>query len=448
MTPRPLRSTVVRPRPAGPSRRGALGVATIALAVVVLANLPGGSAAHTDACGFTVGVSATPATGTAPLEVKLNATPTSGTPSAYDWAFGDGSYWNSSAPGASDPLHRYAEPGSFDATVTVVEPACNATGNVTVITTPGPLVVTVAATPTSGSVPLTVTFSASISGGSGTYVSVFWAFGDGGVGSGVPVNYTYSHAGTFTARVNVTDSAGHWAVGSVPVPVRAPSTAAASVFGGWVVLAIAALAGAGIALVAVSLVARFGWGVRGPVPAGVDPGGSGRLPPNGVSSTPPASLSAERSGAPDGAPVAAGPASTEPVGPPSGRRGRAADAGRLQLTQRVILHIGSQGRLAPDDVGPNGLTQGGIAASLGIGQNSVTNVLRRLVAAGVLVHDVRHVSGQPRRLRVYRFTERGEAVYRDIWARSPGVRSGGPPNHDAAAGDSRPTGPDDSAPRP
>jgi hypothetical protein len=425
-------STIVRPRrPSALFRVAILALVFLPLAGFVGANTPPGSAGRIGTCGFAVAVSATPATGTAPLEVHLNATVSSGIPSAYDWAFGDGSYWNSSEPGASNPLHRYAEPGSFLAHVQVVEPTCDATGNVTVVTTPGPLVVTITATPASGATPLTVTFSASLSGGSGTYATVFWTFGDGGVGSGVPVNYTYSHAGTFTARVNVTDSAGHWAVGSALVDVRAPAPIGASFFGSWAAVGIAAVVGAGMALLGVGLLVRFRWGARGsggPSSGGTDlPASSGTRvplpdPSPGSVDVPPASE----------LPTAA---SSDAGGRRPGARGRLSDAGRRQLTQRVILHIGSQGRLAPDDLGPAGLTQAGIATAIGIGQNSVTNVLRRLVAAGVLVHDVRHVSGQPRRLRVYRFTERGEAVYRDLWARSPGPRTGRAPAPGNSGGD-------------
>lgn len=83
------------------------------------------------------------------------------------------------------------------------------------------------------------------------------------------------------------------------------------------------------------------------------------------------------------------------------------------------LHTGGQGRLAPDAAAPAGLTQRGMAAALGVGQNSLTNVLRRLGAAGIREQDVRHVRGQPRRLRVYRLTARGEALYQDVRRKRP-----------------------------
>ncbi|HEV8050434.1 MAG TPA: PKD domain-containing protein [Thermoplasmata archaeon] len=396
------------------------------LAAGLLAGGFGATRGGPAACPFSVTVKATPGTGIAPLEVQLNASVTSGSPSAYDWSFGDGSFWNGSGAGAVTPLHRYGTPGSYDVEVAVVEPTCTARGGTTVIATPGPLAVTPTATPSSGPAPLTVALAATISGGSGTYVSVFWSFGDGGVGSGDPVVYTYSRSGSFTATVNVTDSAGHWAVASVPVTVRGVAAAPPAFPNETESLGIAAGGGATLALLAVLLWRRLlsnpATLARSPtlplVPDGLALGPV--LAPRGASQVAPEDPTAPDTPPPSGTPSGSTSPELTPAGSPR--------ADSLRLTQRVILHIGRQGRTAPDDLGSKELTQGGIAVALGIGQNSVTNVLRRLVAAGVLVHDVRHVSGQPRRLRVYRLTERGEGVFRDLWARSRRPEADGTPS--------------------
>ena len=97
------------------------------------------------------------------------------------------------------------------------------------------------------------------------------------------------------------------------------------------------------------------------------------------------------------------------------------------ITQQVILHIGRQGRLAAEEVAPRALTQQGIAEATGARQNTLTNILRRLVAAGVLAQDVRHVRGGTRRLRVYHFTSRGESVYEEL-RRRPGAAHSIPAN--------------------
>jgi len=65
------------------------------------------------------------------------------------------------------------------------------------------------ASPSSGPTPLTVNFNASDSRDSGgTIVSYAWSFGDGGSSSGVTANHTYNSAGTYTARLTVTDDDG------------------------------------------------------------------------------------------------------------------------------------------------------------------------------------------------------------------------------------------------
>ncbi|MFI5414982.1 MAG: PKD domain-containing protein, partial [Candidatus Lutacidiplasmatales archaeon] len=231
-------------------------IATIVLALG--ASLASGQPVTPSPCPFTVVVTATPSTGASPLVVQLNATVTSGTPTQFDWSFGDGSYWNSSGAGSAAPLHRYAAPGPYQAKVSVVEASCQATGSVTVVTTPSPLSVSVSASSVGGLAPLTVQFSALISGGTATYASAFWSFGDGGVGSGVAVAYTYQRAGSFHVEVNITDSGGHWALASSVVTVR-PASAVGPVklFGidAWVLEAGVA-ATIGIAVVAAILRTR------------------------------------------------------------------------------------------------------------------------------------------------------------------------------------------------
>jgi PKD repeat protein/DNA-binding MarR family transcriptional regulator len=405
-----------------------LAIGSMLGSVLPLVGAAGGHPMPTS-CGYTVDVTATPSTGSAPLLVRLSATVSGGIPTAYDWAFGDGSYWNSSQAGAESPLHRYATPGAYNVSVLVIEPSCEVTGGVTLVATPSPLTIALSATPTSGVAPLTVEFVATVAGGSGTYASVFWSFGDGGVGAGVAVNYTYVRTGTYTVSVNVTDSEGHWATAHETIGVQDGSTAPSAGFGGADDLVLTVAAGAALAFLAVGLAWRIA--VRARERAGTTPIRTAAGEAGGSSSGEPSRPSGPSGASPAlaGAAGPAVPASRATGNSPQADPRVVPDPRGLQLTQRVILHIGAQGRLSPDDVAPPGLTQAGIADALGTGQNSVTNVLRRLVAAGVVVHDVRHVSGQPRRLRVYRFTDRGESVYRDLWNRSNarGEEQAGPP---------------------
>ena len=90
-------------------------------------------------------------------------------------------------------------------------------------TTPGaaPPTASFTATPTSGSAPLIVSFDAGASTGSAP-LSYAWNFGDTTTSSGsATVQKTYNTAGTYTARLRVTDSAGVSSTASRTITVAA-----------------------------------------------------------------------------------------------------------------------------------------------------------------------------------------------------------------------------------
>ena len=95
------------------------------------------------------------------------------------------------------------------------------------------------------------------------------------------------------------------------------------------------------------------------------------------------------------------------------------NGGQLRISHRVLLHIGRQGRIGPDEVAPRALTQAGMVESLEVNQGALTGVLRRLVAAGVLDERREHVQGSDRRLKVYRLTDAGAELSREIRNRRP-----------------------------
>lgn len=353
---------------------------------------------------FSVSLSYTPSASD-PLLITFTATVVPGTPTLYNWSFGDHQYWNGSGPGFASPAHRYPDGGgTFLVSVLVHEGTAANSTSLTIHLVPAPLQVTVVASPSSGPAPLTVAFTALVSGGTGTYLSFAWDFGDGGHGSGLSVRYTYQTAGSYQASVNVTDSQGVSAVSTVKVQPSAASTP--SVFellaGDWPeLLAGGALGAAATVLAAVVLIRRRR---QGP-PAG--PPGPSEVP-EGASSPPSAAPS------PPGPEVRA-----EPAPPPESSAGRPPEASApesLRISQRIVLHLAAQGRLTADEVAPVSLSQAGMAEALAIRQNALTNVLRRLLAAGVVVETVRHVRGRPRRLKVYQLTSRGEALAREIRA--------------------------------
>ena len=76
------------------------------------------------------------------------------------------------------------------------------------------------ATPTSGTIPLAVAFSGSGSSDpDGSIASYAWTFGDGSSSSGVSSSHTYVSAGTYTAKLTVTDNLG--ATGSKNLTITA-----------------------------------------------------------------------------------------------------------------------------------------------------------------------------------------------------------------------------------
>jgi PKD repeat protein len=388
--------------------RAAGGIAVALLFLTGALIVGAASVSGRPACAFSVNVIASPEGGAVPLVVEFNATTSAGVPSQYNWTFGDGSLWSSGSPGASHPYHRYSAPGTYSAVVDVQEAGCSGSASTNVTAVAGPLSLVIVEHPSSGSAPLTVQFNASVAGGTGTYLTAAWNFGDGDVGSGLGVRYTYKKPGRYTVVVNVTDSGGHEAVQSARVQVTNPPSAGS----GSTELDLAA---AGIA---VALLVTGAWGIwrRRRHQESMDgPPATGAIassPPSGPAEPLPATATSNSPLSPPLPPRSApGPSSISET-PSPGRE-------RARLSERVILHLGGQPAVDADGVGTLPRTQGGMATGLGVGQNSLTNVLRRLEAAGVVRTQLRHVRGSPRRLKVYELTPRGESLYRERRSNPP-----------------------------
>ena len=142
----------------------------------------------------------------------------------YKWEFGDGGV----AFGA-EAEHTYLTKGSYEAKLTVSDPAGNtdtATIPITVADPVGnqPPSVTAAAVPQSGKAPLDVQLSAQGTDPDGDVLTYVWDFGDGSAGAaGRRARHVYTRNGVFTAKVTATDRAGNTATGTVAITVGNPA---------------------------------------------------------------------------------------------------------------------------------------------------------------------------------------------------------------------------------
>jgi hypothetical protein len=85
------------------------------------------------------------------------------------------------------------------------------------------------ATPTSGTAPLNVSFDGTASSDpDGTISSYAWQFGDGGSATGPTASRTYTAAGTYTARLTVTDAQGATDTTTMTITVAPGATAPAA----------------------------------------------------------------------------------------------------------------------------------------------------------------------------------------------------------------------------
>jgi PKD repeat protein len=168
----------------------------------------------------TVTLTATPTTGTAPLNVAFvsNARDPESQALTYSWNFGDGQ----SSTQAS-PSHMYQAPGTFTARLTVTD-AAGLTASATVAinaNAPGnrPPTVSVNPSTTSGSEGMSVVFNTTASDPDGQVVAYSWDFGDGTTATVASPTHVYSRAGVYTASVVVRDNGGATAGTQVTITV-------------------------------------------------------------------------------------------------------------------------------------------------------------------------------------------------------------------------------------
>jgi PKD repeat protein len=172
---------------------------------------------------------ADPTEGNAPLPVRFQAQAIDpdGPESqlVYRWSFGDGDELF-----GRNVRHTYLEPGTYKAKVTVTDAKGGAVTSeeitITVTNPPGNAAPTVQAlaAPKTGTAPLRVDFTSASSDPDGDQLLSVWDFGDGVKAGGESVAHTYTKAGTYNAKVTVTDPGGKSATATVQIVVKAKTT--------------------------------------------------------------------------------------------------------------------------------------------------------------------------------------------------------------------------------
>jgi hypothetical protein len=405
---------------------------------VVLGSAPGAAIPRTDPtadfaqtanCSAGLTIVAVPTNGPAPLLVEFTLLLPNLSGTRLTWSFGDGGTVSGTNGSGQSLAHLYSSAGEYTAAVYATAANGTLSCSIVITATQGELQAHVALTPSSGPVPLTVHFTGSASNGTDTYNELVWDFGDGGKGAGVSLNYTYRTEGAFTVTLRVVDSSGASAVATARV-VALPDPAASgsghrdgpweevASLPLWVWAGTAALVTTAIGVTGVRLLSRATprlAGARRPA------AGNGDAPPSHapLGPSPPPGPTQTSETAPAYPPGEVVPAVL--VAAPNPKR-TSVSLDSLRLSQRIVIHLGRYGVIEPEGSVRREFTQKGMAEGLQVRQGPLSNVLRRLVAAGVLTEELRHVRGAPRRIKAYRLTSEGLALSRELRSATTGSR--------------------------
>lgn len=171
-----------------------------------------------------VNINASPTSGWVPLTVNFTGSATGGVlPYSYSWDFGD-----STSSSEQNPTHTYSDAGDYTVTFTVTDSQSNQDSDSLIINVSAPaasLEASFIASPASGEVPLTVNFTVSATGGVLPY-SYSWDFGDGTSSSEQNPSHTYSEAGDYTVTLTVTDSESNQDQDSLIISASTPTNSA------------------------------------------------------------------------------------------------------------------------------------------------------------------------------------------------------------------------------
>ncbi len=160
--------------------------------------------------------------GVTPLTVQFNSDRSSddGMIIARAWDFGDGSTSQEIAP-----RHTFSTTGDYTVTLTLTDDGGAQNSATTIIAVTEAPIAVISATPSSAeSAPAFITFNASASyDPDGEIVEYQWDFGDGSREYLEEVTHVYASAGTFRAKLTVTDDKGVTSSSEKLIPVGIPT---------------------------------------------------------------------------------------------------------------------------------------------------------------------------------------------------------------------------------
>lgn len=162
-----------------------------------------------------------PTSGVAPYSLTFDGTASTGSIANYKWNLGDGN-----TTGGPVAQHVFQTPGTYTTTLMVTDSSgakAQTTIDIKVTEPVSPIVyepptAVISSSTAIGQAPFAIAFDGSASTTlQAPFTSYTWDFGDGSNAQGPSVSHTYKYAGSYIARLTVTDSVGKTATTTTPV---------------------------------------------------------------------------------------------------------------------------------------------------------------------------------------------------------------------------------------
>ncbi|MEO7444574.1 MAG: PKD domain-containing protein [Ferruginibacter sp.] len=143
-----------------------------------------------------------------PGAINFTTNTSGGTPSGYNWTWGDG---NTSSTGTNTATHNYSAFNTYTVTVQPIDANGCANPATTTVKLEKPLI-TASSSPTSGCIPALVTHTSTVNVPAGTNVTAYnWDYGDGvqlNNSTSSSVTHSYTATGSYTPSLNIVTNEG------------------------------------------------------------------------------------------------------------------------------------------------------------------------------------------------------------------------------------------------